>query len=98
MHHDDGVVYVVKGAFGSRYSGKTVNFRKRFNEHFITSKTFSVQSHKKHCIDCAQVSDFEVTYVENYLKRGKYSLSEREYLWNHRVKGTINIQKTLKST
>ena len=97
LNCDDGGIYVVDGACGSQYTGKTVDFQKRFKKHF-TSKTSSVYSHKKHCNDCAQVSDFEVTYVENYLKRGKYSLSEREYLWNHRIKGTINIQKTLKST
>ena len=29
--------------------------------------------------------------------RGKYSLSEREYLWDHRIKGSINLQKISKS-
>ena len=33
--------------------------------------------------------------LENVWGRGKYTLSEREYLWNKRLKGNINIQKTI---
>ena len=47
---------------------------------------------------CNDIKDFSVTYVENYLSRGKYSLSEREMLWNERIKGLINVQKTLVSS
>ena len=27
--------------------------------------------------------------------RGMHTLSEREYLWNHRIEGTLNIQKKI---
>ena len=89
--------YVVEGACHEQYTGKTVNFSNRFTEHFTTSKSSAVYCHKQKCSTCNSAKDFKVSYVENYQKRGKYSLSEREFLWNHRIKGTINIQKTLKS-
>ena len=43
------------------------------------------------------VLDIQVQFLENVWDRGKYSLSEREYLWNKRMKGSINVQKTLKN-
>ena len=92
----DGGIYVVKGECNSQYTGKTVNFSKRFVEHFSTSKQSAVYQHKKECHRCYITKDFKVTLVENCHNRGKFSLSEREYLWNTRIKGTINIQKTLK--
>ena len=94
---EQGGIYVVEGACHEQYTGKTVNFSNRFTEHFTTSKSSAVYCHKQKCSTCNSAKDFKVSYVENYQKRGKYSLSEREFLWNHRIKGTINIQKTLKS-
>ena len=94
---DSGGIYMVKGACNAQYTGKTVDFSNRFTEHFKTCKTSSVYCHKKQCSACNKVTDFEVTLIENYHKRGKYTLSEREFLWNQRIKGTINVQKTLKS-
>jgi predicted GIY-YIG superfamily endonuclease len=93
----DGGIYVVKGICGSQYTGQTVDFSKRFYGHFSTQKTSSVFQHKNQCHQCYTLNDFEVTLVESYHDRGKFCLSEREYLWNTRMKGTINIQKTLKS-
>ena len=93
----DGGIYVVKGQCGSQYTGQTVDFSKRFYGHFSTQKTSAVYQHKNQCHQCYIMNDFEVTLVESYHDRGKFSLSEREYLWNTRIKGTINIQKTLKS-
>ena len=93
----NGGIYVVDGACGSQYTGKTVNFSKRLNEHLGSSKQTSVFAHKQDCHTCYHTGDFKVTLCENYFKRGKYSLSEREYLWNHRIKGTMNVQKTLKA-
>ena len=93
----DGGIYVVTGACKSQYTGKTVDFCQRFVEHFSTSKQSSVYQHKRHCHECYITKDFEVALVEHYNSRGKFSLSEREYLWNSRIKGTINIQKTLKT-
>ena len=48
-------------------------------------------------ITCNDARDFSICFVENYLNRGKYSRSEREFLWNYRIKGVLNIQKTLQS-
>ena len=66
-------------------------------EHLKTSKPSSVSDHMTNCNICYIPSDFHVNYVEHYDDRGKYSLSEREYLWDYRIKGSINLQKILKS-
>ena len=91
----DGGIYVVTGACHSQYTGKTIDFCKRFKEHLSTSKSSTVYQHKTKCAKCYIPQDFGVTYVENTHCRGKYSLSEREHLWNHRIKGSMNVQKTL---
>ena len=57
----------------------------------------AVSAHRIKCVHCKDIKDFNSTLVEHYLSRGKYSLSERELVWNKRIKGSINIQKTLKS-
>ena len=93
----NGGIYVVTSACNSQYSGKTINFGNRGKEHFHKSKSSAVYSHKQTCSSCNEANDFNIMYVENYINRGKYSLSEREYFWNHRIKGVINTQKTLKS-
>ena len=93
----DGGIYVAKGACNGQYSGKTIHFGHRGNEHFHTSKTTAVYAHRQQCNQCNVAKDFTITYVENFLSKGKYSLSEREYFWNHRIKGVINTQKTLMS-
>ena len=95
LNCDNGGIYVVQGSCNVQYTGKTVKFGKRFNEHFSTSKTSAVYCHRQECHKCYSVSDFNITFVENYQKRGKYTLSEREFLWNQRVKGALNVQKTL---
>ena len=94
---NNGGIYVVSGGCNSQYSGKTIHFGNRGKEHFHTSKTTAVYAHKQNCNVCNEVNDFSIIYVENYLGRGKYSLSEREFFWNNRIKGVINTQKTLKS-
>ena len=58
-------------------------FGTRIKEHLKTSKGSAVYCHMKDCHMCDDAKDFEVTS------------SEREYLWNSRIKGTINLQKTL---
>ena len=93
----NGGIYVVTGACHSQYTGKTVDFCKRFKEHLSTSKSSTVYQHKTKCAKCYIPQDFGVTFVESTSSRGKYSLSEREYLWNHRIKGSMNVQKTLKA-
>ena len=77
--------------------GKQYFFSKRVNDHLGLNKQTAVFAHKQDCNTCYHTGDFNVTLCENYYKRGKYSLSEREYLWNHRIKGTMNVQKTLKA-
>ena len=92
----NGGIYVIDTACPGQYTGKTMNFGVRSYEHFVLKST-AVAAHKQQCNHCNDVSDFSITYVENYLRRGKYSLSEREFLWNCRIKGSINTHKTLKS-
>ena len=81
----------------AQYTGKTIHFGPRMKEHLKSSGTSAVSDHMNSCNTCYFVRDFHVTYVEHYNDRGKYSLSEREYLWDHRIKGSINLQKILKS-
>ena len=94
---NNGGIYVVKGICNGQYSGKTIHYGNRSKEHFQTSKSTAVYNHQQKCNVCNEVNDFTITFVENYLNRGKYSLSERELFWNNRMKGVINAQKTLKS-
>ena len=92
----NGGIYVITGKCNGQYSGKTIHYGIRGDEHFLRNSS-TIYKHKQECISCNDVSDFTITFVENYLKRGKYSLSEREFLWNKRIKGVLNIQKTLQS-
>ena len=94
---NNGGIYVVKGNCNNQYSGKTIHFGNRGKEHLDTSKSTAVYAHKQKCNMCNEAKDFTITFVENYLNKGKYSLSEREFFWNNRIKGVINTQKTLKS-
>ena len=91
----DGGIYVIEGACFDQYTGKTVHFGQRCIEHLQTSTSSSIFEHKRECQKCNIVNDFKITYVEHYHDRGKYSSSEREMLWNHRLQGHINVQKTL---
>ena len=97
LNCSQGGIYVVTGSCQSQYTGKTVDFCKRFREHFSTCKSSSVYQHQRSCVKCYIPNDFNVTFVENLSTRGKYSLSERELLWNFRMKGSMNVQKTLKA-
>ena len=94
---NEGGIYVIQGACSDQYTGRTINYGNRGIEHFKKSKLTSIYDHKNKCHQCNVTSDFTITYVESYLSHGKYSLSEREMLWNERIKGRINVQKTLKS-
>ena len=77
-----------------QYAGKTtVTNCVRFKEHW--SKNTSVRTHLRSCPSNPTAKDVKVQFLENVWDRGKYSLSEREYLWNKRLKGNINIQKTI---
>ena len=93
---NDGGIYIAQGACTNQYTGKTVSFGNRCIEHFKNGKS-AIYDHMHECQQCSNANDFTVTYVESYLSRGKYTLSEREMLWNDRMKGLINVHKTLKS-
>ena len=53
-------------------------------EHFCKCKTSAIYTHQRNCDKCVNGDDCSVVFVENYLDRGKYTLSEREYLKNKR--------------
>ena len=93
----NGGIYVFETECVDQYTGKTtVNFGIRTIEHIHRHKTSSVYKHIRDCEQCSSTSgNFKVSFVEDYRSRGKYTLSEREFLWNYRIKGVINNQKTL---
>ena len=93
---NEGGIYVIKGVCNGQYTGKTIHNGSRCTYHFNTNTT-AISDHEKECSQCNGPESYSVTFVENYLNRGKYSLSEREMLWDVRMKGIINDQKTLKS-
>ena len=90
----NGGIYVVPGKCLRQYSGKTIHFGVRANEHFCRNAS-SIHKHKQECSSCNDARDFSICFVENYLNRGKYSLSEREFLWNYRIKGVLIIHIVL---
>ena len=91
----NGGIYLFEGGCKDQYTGKTtVPISTRTNEHLRWQKTSSVYKHKEKCRDCND-SNFKMSFIEDYRNRGKFTLSEREYLWNFRMKGVINDQKTL---
>ena len=92
----NGGIYIFEGDCVDQYTGKTtVEFGTRTLEHVQRQKSSSVYKHRNNCEQCRTTGKFNVTFVEDYRNRGKYTLSEREYLWNYRIKGVINGQKTL---
>ena len=96
LNCSNGGIYTVDTTCAAQYTGKAIHFGARSNEHFIHGVT-AIFPHIQNCDTCENATDFKLTLVEDYLKRGKYSLSEREYLWNNRIRGSINTLKTLGS-
>ena len=93
---DNGGIYLFEGACKDQYTGKTtVPNSQRTYEHIRKQKSSSVYKHREKCGQCKGSLDFSVSFIEDYRKRGKFTLLEREYLWNLRMKGVINDQKTL---
>ena len=89
-------IYLITCKCHEQYVGKTtVTFGKRFGEHW--NNNTAVGEHLKKCTENPTTKEVAIQFVENVWNRGKYSLSEREFLWNRRLKGSINIQKTLKT-
>ena len=96
VHFHHSGIYLITCKCGEQYIGKTtVSFGKRFNEHW--TKNTAVKEHLNRCAEKPTKEDVKIQFVENVWNRGKFSLSEREFLWNKRFKGSINIQKTLAS-
>ena len=90
-------IYSITCKCVGQYSGKTtVGFNKRYPEHW-NSVGSAVHKHLQHRKCTNNPNDVKMQFLENVWGRGKYSLSEREYLWNRRLKGVINIQKTLRN-
>ena len=87
-------IYAITCKCREQYSGKTtVTNGGRYEEHW--TKNTTVKEHFMTCKCKPTMKDVKVQFLENVWDRGKYSLSEREYLWNKRLKGTINIQKII---
>ena len=87
-------IYAITCKCIDQYSGKTTVMNgKRFKEHW--SKGTSVKQHLTTCKSNPTPGDVKVQFLENVWDRGKYSLSEREFLWTKRLKGTINVQKVI---
>ena len=96
MNCKNSGIYLVTCKCKEQYTGKTtVTTGKRYKEHW--RKKTSVRDHLDKCDSKPTAGEVKVQYLENMWNRGKYSLSEREYLWNRRMKGAINVQKTLKN-
>ena len=92
----DSGIYLITCKCKEQCIGKTtVTFQQRFKEHM--SKKTAVKEHINGCRLKPTTQEMKIQLVENVWNRGKYSLSEREYLWNYRLKGDINIQKTMKN-
>ena len=94
---NDAGIYVCTVPCKNQYTGKTTTtYDIRSKEHLNTAT--SVNAHLKGCLNC-QTSEnpSQFYFMESYLRRGKYTLSEREFLWNERIRSSINSQKTLKS-
>ena len=97
LNCDNCGIYKIDCPCLSLYTGKTTTyFGNRFNEHFDPSKISSVLDHAKHCPLGKSKDQYSIQFLENVFSRGKYTLSEREYMWNERLRGILNIQKTLK--
>ena len=98
LSSQNGGIYVYDGPCMDQYSGKTtVAIGTRTLEHVRRQKDSSVYKHRSSCAQCNGNNNFQISLVEDYRIRGKYTLSEREYLWNFRIKGVINCQRTLLS-
>ena len=92
-------IYRVSCPCASAYTGKTTTyFCRRLDEHFQAYKESSVLDHTKMCPLGRNKDKFTIQFLESSLNRGKYTLSEREYLWNERLGGELNVQKTLRNT
>ena len=97
LNCNDSGIYRVTCPCSAAYTGKTtISFKQRLNEHFQPHRESTLNKHCKTCEHGRNKSEYESTFLENIKNRGKYTLSEREYLWNERLGGELNIQKIVK--
>ena len=90
-------IYCISCACLSLYIGKTTTqFNQRFKEHFQKSRTSAISEHSRSCSIGNEKRDFSIQYLESIHSRGKYTLSEREYLWNERLRGGAEYSKDFK--
>ena len=95
----DSGIYRITCPCSAAYTGKTTtSFGQRFDEHFKSYHKSSINDHSKECPQGKNKEDYKLQFLENVFSRGKYTLSEREFLWNERLGGEINIQKILRSS
>ena len=95
----DSGIYRITCPCSAAYTGKTTtSFGQRFDEHFKSYHKSSINDHSKECPQGKKKEDYKLQFLENVFSRGKYTLSEREFLWNERLGGEINIQKILRSS
>ena len=96
LNCDNCGIYRILCPCTAAYSGKTTTqFGKRFDEHFQIYRESSVLDHSKVCALGRSKELYTIQFLENCLSRGKYTLSEREFLWNIRLGGELNVQKVL---
>ena len=96
LNCDDCGIYRITCPCSAAYTGKTTtSFGRRCVEHFQQYRESSVLDHTKVCSQGKDRDKFRIQFLENCFNRGKYTLSEREYLWNERLGGEINVQKIL---
>ena len=92
-------IYCVTCNCQEQYTGKTtIPYTKRFSEHFKKDGGSAVFGHSVRCNEGKSMGDYTIQFLEDVWSRGKYTLSEREHLWDHRIKGSMNIQKILKTS
>ena len=94
----DSGIYRITCSCSSAYTGKTTtSFNQRFKVHFQLHRESSIKDHALKCEKGKDAKDYEIKFLESVKSRGKFTLSEREYLWNERLGGEMNIQKILKN-
>ena len=63
----NGGIDVITGKCLGQHSGKTIHFGVRGNEDFLRNAS-TIHKQKQECSSCNGVSDFSISFVENYLR------------------------------
>ena len=98
LNCDSSGIYRIICPCSASYCGKTTtSFNRRFDEHFQDSKDSSILDHTKICTLGSDKTNYKIQFLESSFNRGKFTLSEREFLWNDRLQCELNIQKILRT-